>query len=61
VRHGKNLGERDRIEPRSALSRPHWLKPVPAFLFLSNAGAKKAPRPDGGALVVIIRNVGQIR
>ena len=32
--HGRNLGEQERIEPRSALSRPHWLKSVPAFLFL---------------------------
>jgi hypothetical protein len=32
---GKTSGERDRIEPRSALSQPHRLTSVPAALSLS--------------------------
>ena len=34
-------GERERVEPRGALSRPHRLKPVPAVLSLSGRPRRK--------------------
>src|SRR5438105_13660750 len=47
----KTSGERGRIEPRGALSRPRRLKPVPARLFLWRhsivVDATSAPN-DGG-------------
>jgi hypothetical protein len=56
-------GEQDRIEPRSALSRPHRLKPVPASSDSRKVGRgwhEKSALPNGRTLAGFSRSGGQL-